>query len=138
MGNEKKPGLDHLEEEINREILAASDEEILEDALDAGDDAQAFASRMQAWLRGAKEDAGKTRLQNARAELERDRQRSSATVVPMRKAPHGGRPKMLLPDTMAARHGKGLSERDKAALAEDFDELLDDAAWSKNEDDKDS
>ena len=39
---------------------------------------------------------------------------------------------------MAARHEKDeLSERDKKALEEDFDELFDDEAWDKGSDDRD-
>ena len=38
---------------------------------------------------------------------------------------------------MAARNGKKLSERDKDALDEDFDELFDDDAWNDDQDETD-
>ena len=137
MVNDKMSKLDRLEEAINEDILAMTPEEILEEAKADGEDTAAFAKSMDAWLQGAIAQADSTRLKNARAALERDRDRSKANVVPMRKRKATSRPEGFAPDTMAARNGKELSERDKAALDEDFDELFDDDAWGDDQDEPD-
>jgi len=137
MVNDKMSKLDRLEEAINEDILAMTPEEILEEAKAEGEDTAAFAKSMDAWLQGAIAQADSTRLKNARAALERDRDRSKANVVPMRKREAKSRPEGLAPDTMAARNGKELSQRDKAALEEDFDELFDDDAWGDDQDETD-
>lgn len=137
MANDKMSKLDRLEEAINEDILAMTPEEALEEAKADGEDTAAFASSMDAWLQGAIAQADSTRLKNARAALERDRDRSKANVVPMRKREAPPRAEDFAPDTMAARNGKELSERDKAALDEDFDELFDDDAWGDDQDETD-
>ncbi|RKT34761.1 hypothetical protein BXY70_0784 [Roseovarius halotolerans] len=137
MVNDKMSKLDRLEEAINEDILAMTPEEILEEAKAEGEDTAAFAKSMDAWLQGAIAQADSTRLKDARAALERDRNRSKANVVPMRKREAKSRPEGFTPDTMAARNGKELSERDKAALDEDFDELFDDDAWGDDQDEPD-
>jgi len=137
MANDKMSKLDRLEEAINEDILAMTPEEVLEEAKSDGEDTAAFAKSMDAWLKGAIAQADSTRLKNARAALERDRDRSKANVVPMRKRNASLRPEGFAPDTMAARNGKELSERDKAALDEDFDELFDDDAWEDDQDETD-
>ena len=60
MVDEKKLRLDRLEDEIDRQILEASDAEIIEDAIAAGDDPTEFAERMNTWLQSAAEVAGDT------------------------------------------------------------------------------
>lgn len=137
MVNDKKSKLDLLEEAINEEILATTPEEILEEAKADGEDTAAFAESMNAWLQGAIAQADSSRLKNAREALQRDRNRSQANVVPMRKREATQRPGEFVPDTMAARNGKELSERDKAALDEDFDELFDDDAWGDDQEETD-
>lgn len=137
MVNDKMSNLDRLEEAINENILAMTPEEILEEAKADGEDTAAFASSMDAWLQGAIAQADSTRLKNARAALERDRDRSKANVLPMRKREATPRAEGFAPDTMAARNGKELSERDKAALDEDFDELFNDDAWGDDQDETD-
>lgn len=137
MANDKMSKLDWLEEAINEDILAMTPEEVLEEAKSDGEDTAAFARSMDAWLKGAIAQADSTRLKDARAALERDRDRSNANVVPMRKRKTPSRAESSAPDTMAARNGKELSERDKAALDEDFDELFDDDAWGDDQDETD-
>lgn len=137
MVNDKMSKLDRLEEAINEDILAMTPEEVLEEAKADGEDTAAFAQRMDAWLKQAIIDADASRLRKAREALERDRNRSKASVVPMRKRETNTRPDRFTPDTMAARNGKDLSERDKAALEEDFDELFDDDAWGDDQDEID-
>lgn len=132
MVNDKMSKLDRLEEAINEEILGMTPEEILEEAKADGEDTAAFAKSMDVWLQGAITQANSSRLKNARKALERDR--SKVNVVPMRKREASPRPEEFTPDTIAARNGKGLSERDKAALDEDFDELFDDDAWGDDQD----
>ena len=58
-------------------------------------------------------------------------------VIPMKRSASQPRPESFIPDTMAARNGKKLSERDKDALDEDFDELFDDDAWNDDQDESD-
>lgn len=137
MANDKMSKLDRLEEAINEDILAMTPEEVLEEAKSDGEDTAAFAWSMDAWLKGAIAQADSTRLKDARAALERDRDRSNANVVPMRERKTPSRAESSAPDTMAARNGKELSERDKAALDEDFDELFDDDAWGDDQDETD-
>lgn len=137
MVNDMMSKLDCLEEAVNEDILAMSPEEILEEAKADGEDTAAFAKSMDVWLKGAIAQADASRVKNARKALERDRDRSGANVVPMIKREAAPRPEEFTPDTMAARNGKGLSERDKAALEEDFDELFDDDAWGDEQDETD-
>jgi hypothetical protein len=134
MVNDKMSKLDLLEEAINAEILATTTEEVLEEAKADGEDTTAFAKSMDAWLQGAIAQADLSRLKNAREALQRDRNRLQDNVVPMRKREATQRPGGFVPDTMAARNGKELSERDKVALDEDFDELFDDDAWGDDQD----
>lgn len=137
MADKKKTGLEHLRDEIEKEILHASDEELREEAADTGDDLQGFAAEMRVWFESAKEEAGRQQLQKARTALERDRQKSAGNVVSFDRGERSARPDGVLPDTMAARHGKELSERDKAAIEDDLDELFDDNAWEKDGGDED-
>lgn len=134
MANDKMSKLDRLEEAINEDILAMTPEEILEEAKVEGEDTAAFAKSMDVWLQGAIAQADSSRLKNAREALERDRNRSKANVAPMRRRKETPRPEGFVPDTMAARNGKELSECDKEALEEDFDELFDDDAWGDDQD----
>ena len=135
MVNDKMSKLDRLEEAINDDILAMTPEEVLEEAKADGEDTAAFAQRMDAWLETALAQAGASRLSGARAALERDR--SKTNIVPMKRSGSQSRPESFIPDTMAARNGKKLSERDKDALDEDFDELFDDDAWNDDQDETD-
>jgi hypothetical protein len=137
MVNDKRPKLERLEEAINEDILAMTPEEVLEEAKADGEDTAAFAQRMDAWLKQAIADADASRMRKAREDLERDRTRSSADILPLKQRGAVPRPEGFVPDTMAARNGKKLSDRDKAALDEDFDELFDDKAWDNDQDKSD-
>lgn len=133
MATDAKKGMERLEEEMNELLLAASDEEILEDARAAGDDTAAFAARMRESIERAKVEAGQRRLQQARAEIEK-RKSEAGRVIPMRRPTD--RPRGYVPDTLAARHGKdGLSEKDRQGFEEDMDELYDDDAWNTSDKD---
>lgn len=133
---DKKTGFERFEEEALEDILLATDEEILEEAREAGDDPEAYAARMKEWLHDAKAKAGKKRLSQAREALELDRRNSTSKVTRLRPPSTNERKAPFIPDTMAARLDKGdQSERDKKFEDEDFDELFDDDAWN---DDKDS
>lgn len=135
MVNDKMSKLDRLEEAINEDILAMTPEDALEEAKADGDDTAAFAQRMDTWLETAFTQAGASRLRDARAALERDQ--SKTNIVPIKPSGSQPRPESFIPDTMAARNGKKLSERDKDALDEDFDELFDDDAWNDDQDETD-
>ena len=137
MVNDKMPKLDRLEEAVNEDILAMTPEEVLEEAKASGEDTAAFAKAMDAWLQEAISHADETRLKIARESLERDRDRSKSSVFPFKKPEAKPRPEGFVPDTMAARNGKGLSERDRSALDEDFNELFDDDAWDEDQDETD-
>lgn len=137
MENDKMSRHDRLEEALNEDILAMKPEEILEEAKADGEDTAAFAKSMDAWLQGAITQADASRLKDARKALERDQDRSKSNVLALRKREAIPRPEGFVPDTMAARNGKELSERDKAALEEDIDELFDDDAWDDDQDETD-
>jgi len=137
MVNEKMSKIDRLAEAINEDILAMTPEEVLQEAKVDGEDTLGFAKAMETWLQQAIVQANGSRLRNARAALERDQERSKDNVVPIGKREAKPRPEGFAPDTMAARNGKELSERDKAALEEDFDDLFDDDAWGDGEDETD-
>ncbi|MDV7142992.1 hypothetical protein R3X27_09865 [Tropicimonas sp. TH_r6] len=135
MVNDKMSKLDRLEEAINEDILAMTPDEIFEEAKADGEDTAAFAQRMNAWLEAAIVEANTARLRGAREALEQDREQSKANIVQLKPRDRQARPDSFVPDTMAARNGKKLSERDKEALDEDFNELFDDDAWDDDQDD---
>ncbi len=137
MANDRKTGIDRLEEEMEKQTLETSKEELLEDARSAGRDPAAFAERMRAFVSEAKETAGKARLADARARLEQERQAAEGKVVRMPTPARAQERQAYKPDTMAARQGKKLSERDKKAMEEDVIELFDDGAWGKDKNDED-
>lgn len=136
MANDVKKGFERFEEEMNKQLLEASDQEILEDAKEAGDDTEAYAARMREWLESANVEAGRARRERAKAELGKVSRRSVTVVeIPRRKSSldRGA----FQPDTLAARHGKKLSDRDREAMEDDASELYDDDAWPENKDDGD-
>jgi len=134
MVNDKMSKIDRLEEAINKDILVMTPEEVIQEAKVDGEDTLGFAKAMEAWLQQAIVQANGSRMRNARAALERDQEPSKDNVVSIGKRVAKLRSEGFTPDTMAARNGKELSERDKAALEEDFDELFDDDAWGDGED----
>lgn len=136
MANDKKTGVDRFKDEVVQDILAASDEEILEEAREAGEDPEAYAEGMRQWLAAAKAKAGKRILAQARQDLERDRQNTETKVVRLRqdsKGPHVGG---FVPDTVAARlENDDQSDRDKKFEKDDLNELFDDDAWNSGDED---
>ena len=134
MAKDKQTGLDRFEEALNEDILNASDEEILEETRNEGVDPAAYAAAMRDWLSKAKPQADAARLQQARSEFEANRAKRSSGVVPFK--PRASAPAPFQPDTMAARHGKDMSEKDRDALSEDWDELFDDDAWEDDNGEK--
>lgn len=133
---DEKTGFDRFEDEVLEDILSATDEEILEEAHEAGEDPETYAERMREWLQAAKAETGKKRLLQAREALELDRRNSKSKITKLR-APFSidERNVAFIPDTMAARLEKGdQSERDKKFEEEDFDELFDDDAWNDDGD----
>ena len=138
MGNDRRTTTDGLEEEINDRILEATDEEILCDSTEAGEDTSAFAGRMREWLEKEMPEAGRRRLSGAQAAVERDRQAREAKATTHHPAAANDNSGRGLIDTMAARHERAaMSERDKKSIDEDEEELLDDGAWGDGEDDDD-
>ena len=135
MANDRKTPLDRLEDEMEKLILEASKEEILEDARAAGDDPKDFAERMRAFVKQTRREVGVERRAAARAQIDRER-KVRVVGVRVAEAPQPLERKARMPDTMAARHGKALSDRDKAFVEKDLDELYDDAAWGKDRDEE--
>lgn len=130
MAKDKKSRLDRLDEALGEDILNASDEEILEETKNDGVDPAAYAASMRGWLSKATHAADAARLKRAREELEADR----AKVVLLK--PHTSAAAPFQPDTMAARHGKHMSDKDREALSEDWDELFDDNTWDEDDGEK--
>ena len=137
MDNDRKTGIDRLEEEMERRIQEASKEELLKEAREDGRDPAEFAARMRAFVLDARAEAGKTRLTEARSLLDRKRQGGASDVVRFPTPARERDSKEFQPDTMAARHGKKLSERDRKAMETDADELFDDDAWNDDRTDGD-
>ena len=129
MANDKKTVQDRLAEEIDKAIKNAPDEDIMKEAEEAGDDIPGFATRMRTWLVEAKEQAGKIALEEAEAAITKDRSVRREKVATLKPAKHRNRPDTFMPDTVAARHGKKVSESDKKGIEEDLDDLFDDEAW---------
>ena len=129
MANDKKTVQDRLAEEIDKAIKNAPDEDIMKEAEEAGDDIPGFATRMRTWLVEAKEQAGKIALEEAEAAIAKDRSVRREKVATLKPAKHRNRPDTFMPDTVAARHGKKVSESDKKGIEEDLDDLFDDEAW---------
>ncbi len=137
MAKDKKTGIDRLEEEMEKQILETPKEELLEEARANGRDPAEFAARMRTFVSKAKTEAGQARRAEARARLEQERNAGTANVVRMPTPEREQERRAYKPDTMAARHGKKLSERDKNAMEEDANELFNDDAWNDDHSDKD-
>lgn len=132
MANDKKTIQDRLAEEIDEAINNAPDEDIMKEAEEAGDDVPGFATRMRTWLVEAKEQAGKIAMEEAKAAIVNDRSLRREKVATLKPARHKTRPDTFMPDTVAARHGKSVSEIDKKGIEEDLNDLFDDDAWPDN------
>lgn len=136
MANDRKTGIDRLEDEMEKLILEASKEELLEEARANGGDPAEFAARMRAFVSDATMKAGKARIAEARARLDEDRRNGAANVVRLPTPAREQARKAYQPDTMAARHGKKLSKQDRKAMEDDANELFDDGAWNDGRDDE--
>ncbi|MDV4146475.1 hypothetical protein [Shimia sp. FJ5] len=129
MANDKKTFQDRLAEEIDEAITNASVEDVRKEAEEAGEDIATFGDRMRAWLETAKDEVAKMAMKEAKAAAEKDRAAHNQNVVSMSQRRLGSRPDSFMPDTVAARHGKKLSERDRKGIEKDLEDLFDDDAW---------
>lgn len=134
MAKDKKTFQDRLAEEIDEAISNVSDEEIRKEAEEAGDDIAAFGSRMRAWLETAKDEVAEIAIKEAKAAAEKGRAVRNQNVVSMAPSKPRTRPDISMPDTVAARHGKKLSERDRKGIEKDLEDLFDDDAWPDKKD----
>jgi hypothetical protein len=137
MANEKKTGIDRLEDEMEKQILETPKETLLEEARVAGRDPAEFAARMRTFVSDAKVTAGKARRAEARARIEKGGKIGAVNIVRMPTPTQEKERQAYQPDTMAARHGKKLSERDRKAMEDDANELFNDDAWNKDQGDED-
>lgn len=129
MAKDKRTFQDRLAEEIDEAITVASDERIQKEAEEAGEDIAAFGDRMRAWLESAKDEVAEIAMKEAKAAADRDRAMRDQNVVSMAQRMPESRPDSFMPDTVAARHGKKLSERDRKGIEKDLEDLFDDDAW---------
>lgn len=129
MAKDKKTFQDRLAEEIDEAITNASDEDVRKEAEEAGENIAAFGDRMRTWLEEAKDDVAEMAMKEAKAAADKDRAARNQNVVSMAQRRPGRRPDSFMPDTVAARHGKKLSERDRKGIEKDLEDLFDDDAW---------
>ncbi|WP_321365455.1 hypothetical protein [uncultured Celeribacter sp.] len=129
MAKDKKTFQDRLAEEIDEAITNASDEDIRKEAEEAGEDIAAFGERMRAWLETAKDEVAEMTMKEAKAAAEQDRATRDQNVISMDQRRPGNQSGNFMPDTVAARHGKKLSERDRKGIEKDLENLFDDDAW---------
>jgi hypothetical protein len=134
MAKDKKTFQDRLAEEIDEAISNVSDEEIRKEAEEAGEDIAAFGHRMRAWLETAKDEIAEIAIKEAKAAAEKGRAVQNQNVVSMTPSKPRTRPEIFMPDTIAARHGKKLSERDRKGIEKDLEDLFDDDAWPDKKD----
>ena len=117
--------LERLADLLAEEALNATDEEILAE-LEASGELDAVVKGMDNALERATLLRNKNRLRIARAAVEHEKAARTA-VTPTAQL----EPRQRLADalkehptlTLAARHGRGLSENDEASLVEDIEEL---------------
>jgi hypothetical protein len=131
-GNSDREALDRLGDALVEDILAASDEAILAETKQDGEDPEAVAADMRALFEKVVAARGKARMAAAKAAVAADRQRSAA-VIPLNPAAArrlldramARDPETASKLTMAARKGKGgeLSDDEVRGLLEDFQEL---------------
>jgi hypothetical protein len=131
-GNSDREALDRLGDALVEDILAASDEAILAETKQDGEDPEAVAAAMRALFEKVAAARGKARMTTAKAAVAADRQRSAA-VIPLNPAAArrlldralARDPETASKLTMAARKGKGdeLSDEEVRGMLEDFQEL---------------
>lgn len=124
MTNDKMTFEYRLAEEINEDLLNASDEEILNDAEAAGLNIRAFANRMRSALAPA------PRMAENEAPKKDAASNTPSKVRPLSRAKELKESSAFVPDTIAARQGKALSNKDKVDLEQDLEDLFDDDAWN--------
>jgi hypothetical protein len=129
MANDKNTFQDRLADEIDEAITNASDEDVRKEADEAGEDIAAFGDRMRAWLETAKDEVAEMAMKEAKAAADKDRAMRDQNVVSMAQRTPRSRPDGFMPDTVAARHGKKPSERDRKGIEKDLEDLFDDDAW---------
>lgn len=131
-GNSDREALERLGDALVEDILAASDEAILAETKQDGEDPEAVAAAMRALFEKVVATKGKARMAAAKTAVAADRQRSAA-VIPLNPAAArrlldralARDPEAASKLTMAARKGKGsgLSDDEVRSLLEDFQEL---------------
>ena len=102
------------------DVLAAAKSDILEDAAAMGMDVKGNAQRMRDMLVRAEVKVGKATMASAQAAI---RSRAGAAASPKPRNPGRRTPSNDYVLTMAARNGSEQSERDKATIQDDIDEL---------------
>jgi hypothetical protein len=122
--------LGRLEDALVDSILAASEDELRAEIAEAGEDADAILRRMDCLVAAVKADCQLTRLRLAQEQaLEFQRTRVVATTqeqaVARARFDAARSRDAILSKTflVAARNGRGASERDLNSLAEDYAEL---------------
>ena len=141
-GDSKKEreSLDRLANALVDDILEISDEELLAEVLDDGDDPDEIAEDVRALFERTLQEEGKARLAAARKAVAESWWKGSA-VVSIDPAARRRRYESMIADdpelsaklTMAARKGEGQSERDADSAIEDLAEL---GAFDDEEDDE--
>jgi hypothetical protein len=131
-GNSDREALDRLADALIEDILAASDEAILAEVKEDGEDPEAVAATTRALFEKIVAAKGKARMAAAKAAVAADRTRSAA-VIPLNPAEArrlldralARDPETANKLTIAARKGKGgeLSDDEVRSLLEDFQEL---------------
>jgi hypothetical protein len=131
--NKQRQKLDHLEDALVEDVLAASDNSILAEARQDGADPEAVATATRALFEKAVAARGKARLAAAKAAVVAERRRPAA-VIPL--DPVAARrlldraiardPETAKNLTMAARKGtdaSAFSDEEVRGMLEDFQEL---------------
>ena len=117
----KRQALLKLADAHAEEVLAASKSEILDDAAATGMNPEANAQRMRDMLAQVELKVGKAAMTAAQAAI-RSRAGKAAPPTP-RHAGRGAPSNDAHVMTLAARNGSEQSERDKATIQDDMDEL---------------
>lgn len=122
MNGSKKPSsreeLQRIEDAWIQSVLEAPADEIRAEIKEAGDDPEAYIALADAMLRQAVEHCGRETLERARTELRafRAKEPQVASLEQARAELHAMKREASSPLMLAARKGRGLSERDEEAL----------------------
>lgn len=125
-----RAALDRLADALAEDILNASDQDILTEVKEDGEDPAAIAAQVQTVFENAKAKVAKRRLAAAKAGAAANRRRTADVV---RLDPAEARrtleraltrdPETASKVTLAARKGEALSDEDVRGMLEDLDEL---------------